>query len=172
MADNDEQDPTERIAELETQLQASKGTETELAGAKRELAFAKAGVDTDSKLGKMLFQTYDGDLSDVAALKAEATELGLLTAEPPPEGGAGADEGANEDLGTETRRALANGSTADTGVQEDPMERTLAEARDHLDNHGYSFEKAAGHLINQRANAALGGDARVLFIPQTADQRV
>jgi hypothetical protein len=42
----------------------------------REMLFLKAGIDTDSKLGKMLLTTFEGD--DLDALKAEAIEIGLL----------------------------------------------------------------------------------------------
>lgn len=51
--------------------------------AERELAFAKAGVDTTSKIGGMLMQTYQGDLGDLDALKAEWAELNPTAAAPP-----------------------------------------------------------------------------------------
>lgn len=169
---DDDQDPTERVAELQAQLEAERSRAADLEATRRELAFARAGIDTtDSKVGKMLFETYKGDLSDVAALKAEATELGLLTDPTAPTGGDPNPDEPPVDTGTAERRALATGAPADTGLDEDPMERTLAEAREHMDRNGYSFEKAAGHLINQRANIAMAGDRRVLFVPQSADQR-
>jgi hypothetical protein len=44
---------------------------------KREMAFMKAGIDTDSKAGQLLFKAYDGDLS-MDAIRTEADELGLF----------------------------------------------------------------------------------------------
>ena len=41
---------------------------------KREMAFMKAGVDTDSKAGQLLFKAYDGEL-DTEAIQAEWQEL-------------------------------------------------------------------------------------------------
>lgn len=42
----------------------------------RELLFARAGVDTTTKTGALLFKAWDGD--DIEALKADAEEMGLL----------------------------------------------------------------------------------------------
>lgn len=46
---------------------------------RRENAFLRAGVDTETRGGKLLLKAYDGDLADIAALKAEAEALGALT---------------------------------------------------------------------------------------------
>lgn len=44
----------------------------------RENAFLKAGIDTETPTGKLLFKAYEGDLADLAALKAEAEAVGAL----------------------------------------------------------------------------------------------
>lgn len=45
--------------------------------AKRELAFIKAGIDTNNPTAKLLLKTYDGELS-VEAIKASGEEYGLI----------------------------------------------------------------------------------------------
>ncbi len=63
------------IKALREAAKAGKADRAENEQLKRELAFAKAGVDTESKLGGMLSKTYEGDLNDIDALKAEWAEL-------------------------------------------------------------------------------------------------
>lgn len=57
------------INELKQQVETSQT-------ASRELAFVKAGVDTENGVGKLLAKTYDGDL-DPEAIKAYAQEYGI-----------------------------------------------------------------------------------------------
>lgn len=45
--------------------------------AQKELAFLKAGVDTSKGAGKLLFKSYEGELTD-AAIKAVAEEYDLV----------------------------------------------------------------------------------------------
>jgi hypothetical protein len=45
--------------------------------AKRELAFIKAGIDTNNPTAKLLLKTYDGELS-MEAIKASGEEYGLI----------------------------------------------------------------------------------------------
>jgi len=47
-------------------------------GAQRELAFLKAGIDTETGPGKLLAKAYDGDL-DPEAIKTYAQEYGIET---------------------------------------------------------------------------------------------
>lgn len=51
---------------------------------RRELAFVKAGIETDSRLGQMLFKSYDGELT-AEAIKSFAAEVGLATPAVEPE---------------------------------------------------------------------------------------
>ena len=74
MADN--QDPS-GIKELRDAAERGRKASQELDQMKREMAFLKAGVDTDSKAGQLLFKAYDGEL-DTDLLRTEAEELGIL----------------------------------------------------------------------------------------------
>lgn len=78
------------IKGLESQLKDTK-TEAETlrqqaeanAAAARELAFVKAGVNTDDPAAKYFLKGYDGELT-VDAIKAAAAEARLIGAAPPP----------------------------------------------------------------------------------------
>lgn len=63
------EDALARIQDLEGQI-------TQSHEAQRELAFLKAGVDTESGVGKLLAKTYDGDL-DPEAVATYAKEYGI-----------------------------------------------------------------------------------------------
>lgn len=63
------EDALSRIQELEGQV-------TEGVSARKELTFRKAGIDIDSGPGKLLAQTYDGDL-DPEAVVTYAKEYGI-----------------------------------------------------------------------------------------------
>ena len=65
------------IKELREAADRGRKASQELDTMKREMAFLKAGVDTDSKAGKLLFKAYDGEL-DTELLRVEAEELGIL----------------------------------------------------------------------------------------------
>ena len=63
----------EDIQAMEQAAQAAK----QVPELQKELAMARAGIDTESKLGKMFFKTYEGELTK-EAIAAEAQEIGLL----------------------------------------------------------------------------------------------
>src|ERR1019366_972961 len=112
----EQEDDTPVLKLLRQQLKESRGAAKEAASSKRELAFLKAGVDTETKAGKLLLKAYDGDLSDVEALKAEAAELGALRGPPPtgtelpqtPDPGQGS---VNLETGSGARQELAGGTS-------------------------------------------------------------
>jgi len=64
----------EAIRNLRAAANSGKKAEAEAQEAKRELAFMKAGINTDDKVGRMLFSTYDGDL-EPDAIKTAADGL-------------------------------------------------------------------------------------------------
>ena len=143
-------DRNSRLAEAET--------------ARRELAFVKAGIDTSSKLGQLFAKSFEGDVSDVEAIKAEAKELGLLdpvhaepTSTPPAEPHVTdpADTSASE------RSALASGAASDDGSGVDPRQVAMDHANDAMAK-GAPFEVAAGSFIADLAKAAIAGDQRVI----------
>ncbi|SVC91333.1 uncharacterized protein METZ01_LOCUS344187, partial [marine metagenome] len=71
------------IKELRDAADRGKKASQELDAMKREMAFLKAGVDTDTKAGQLLYKAYDGDL-ETAAIQAEWSELVPAAAAPPP----------------------------------------------------------------------------------------
>ena len=71
-----EQDPND-IKSLRRAANSKKQLEKELADAKRELAFAKAGISLDDPKMKYFIKGYDGELS-VTAVRQAALEGGFL----------------------------------------------------------------------------------------------
>ena len=71
------------IKELRDAADRGKKATQELDAMKREMAFLKAGVDTDTKAGQLLYKAYDGDL-ETEAIQAEWSELVPGAAAPPP----------------------------------------------------------------------------------------
>jgi len=74
--ENHEETDQPDIRALRKAAEAGKKAQDELSQMKRELLFAKAGIDTASKIGGLLFKTWEGD--DVESLKAEAMDLGIV----------------------------------------------------------------------------------------------
>lgn len=72
------------IAELRKRADAATTAESERDQAKRELAFIKAGVDTETEFGKLLMERYDGDLSDKAAVEGFAKQFRTALGIPDP----------------------------------------------------------------------------------------
>ncbi len=75
-----EQDAND-IKSLRRAANSKKQLEKELADARRELAFAKAGISLDDPKMKYFVKGYDGELT-ASAVKAAATEAGFLTNAP------------------------------------------------------------------------------------------
>ena len=65
------------IKDLRDAAERGRKATQELDDMKREMAFIKAGVDTDSKAGQLLYKAYDGEL-ETELIQAEASELGIL----------------------------------------------------------------------------------------------
>lgn len=78
----DHQEPG-NIKDLRDAAERGRKATQELDEMKREMAFLKAGVDTESKAGQLLFKAYDGDL-ETESIQAEAAELGILKTEQSP----------------------------------------------------------------------------------------
>lgn len=70
---------------VQSERDARLGVEQENATLKRTLAFAQAGIplDSDNKIAGYFIKGYDGDLTP-EAIKAAATEAGILGAPTPP----------------------------------------------------------------------------------------
>ena len=74
----DEQDPND-IKSLRRAANSKKKIEQELLQAKRELAFAKAGIDPDDPRMRYFVKGYEGELTP-AAVRQAATEAGFISA--------------------------------------------------------------------------------------------
>lgn len=165
--DNDTQDSQEETDEKPyvrmkrediRALEESAAKAKEADSLKRELAFAKAGIDTDSKLGKMLFKTYEGDLTKDAIL-AEAQEIGLVekTTKNPeiPE---------DERNSTQERQTLNNGATPPGENPTHPKDEAKANA-ERVMKEGGKYEHAAGAYVSTLVKRYAEGDKRAARNP-------
>ena len=143
------------IKELRDAADRGKKASQELDQMKREMAFLKAGVDTDSKAGQLLFKAYDGDL-DTDLIKAEAEELGILkdaSPPPPPE-----PENSEADVRVaQERRDLVADQIAPENQTESPYDADHRQFREMLDA-GRPKEDSAARFIHTVLEAA-GGDS-------------
>ncbi len=148
------------IKELRDAADRGKKASQELDQMKREMAFLKAGVDTDSKAGQLLFKAYDGDL-DTDLIKAEAEELGILkdaSPPPPPE-----PENSEADVRVaQERRDLAADQIAPENQTESPYDAGHRQFQEMI-NAGRSQEDSAARFVHTVLEAAGGAnpDARV-----------
>ena len=149
------------IKELRDAADRGKKASQELDQMKREMAFLKAGVDTDSKAGQLLFKAYDGDL-DTDLIKAEAEELGILkdaAPPPPPE-----PENSEADVRVaQERRDLAADQIAPEKQTESPYDVGHRQFQEMLDA-GRPKEDSAARFIHTVLEAASGDnpDSRVI----------
>ena len=126
---------------------------------KREMAFMKAGVDTDSKAGQLLFKAYDGEL-ETESIQAEWQELvptPVPVEEPEP-----AQEIVDE---TDTqvsqqRQALAEDSVSVEASTQSPYEQGFQEFKKAYDE-GTPKEDSAARFVHTVLEAASQGDERV-----------
>lgn len=74
---NEEHDGEDNLVELREAAKRGRTAAQEAAALKRENAFLKAGVPTDSPLGEMFAKAYDGELT-AEAISEAASKIGLL----------------------------------------------------------------------------------------------
>jgi hypothetical protein len=130
----------------------------------KELVFAKAGIDTDSKLGKMLLQTYDGELTK-EALIAEAQEIGLIEAQTE------APEVTKEEkAGTRERQALSNGATPPGENPVHPKQEAVDAAKRVIEEGG-KYDHAAGAYVSTLVQRYADGDERAARNPSDRFRR-
>jgi hypothetical protein len=173
---DDEQDPEPE--ERET-LRDLRSAADEGRKAKRELAFVKAGIDTDTPLGKMFATAYDGDLTRDAiaeewekiapapAVDQAPTPAEQLESEPTPE-----DRYAHQAAQDRARRAIA--STPAEPVQEptiDPLKAGYDAFHDNMRN-GMSREQAAKPVLEAIIGGAANGDQRFVWNGEWTDQEM
>lgn len=153
---NDERQPD--IRSLRKAADEGRAAQAERDQLRRELMFARAGIDTESKLGRLLFKTFEGDSAD--ALKAEAAELGYTIpgSQPQP---------TNDDVrGQQEFRSSLQGSppSAYEPESEDPNVVALRDFHEDLRN-GVPRDRAQLAAFDKIFTAAVAGDSRVIFDP-------
>ena len=154
------EDETGGIKELRDAADRGKEAIAERDLLKREVAFMKAGVDTDSKAGQLLFKAYDGEL-DTDSIKSEWQELAPSpdpVAEPEP-----AKEVITEtDVKVmEERKVLADESVSVEATTQSPYEQGFQEFKTAYDA-GMSKEDSAARYVHTVLEAAGKGDERVI----------
>ena len=127
---------------------------------KREVAFMKAGVDTDSKAGQLLFKAYDGEL-ETESIQAEWQELAPTptpVVEPEP-----AQETVNEadTRVADQRQALAEDSISVEATTPSPYDQGFQEFKTAWDS-GKPKDEAAAKFVHTVLEAAGKGDERVI----------
>lgn len=136
---------------------------------RKQLAFMKAGIDPDSsKMAKGFYETYKGDFSDITALKAEATEWGLIKdeAEPaePAKGEVVDPQRAEEDAQRQQMQDALTGGRPGGTEAPTPHPRHAAMEQYQVDiRSGKSQEAAATDAFAKVLAAANQGDRRVFF---------
>lgn len=126
----------------------------------RENVLLKLGVDPDSPQGQMLTGNADLEWDKPDSVKAVAQAAGLIpTLEQNQETGAN-----DEELGQGQERSdLGRGAAGDDGKpRTDPRTSATEEARAAMAK-GAREEEAVGHFIHRLAEAAQGGDSRVII---------
>lgn len=148
------------IKSLRKAAEAGKQAQNELAQMKRELLFAKAGIDTGSKIGGLLFKTWDGE--DLDALKVEAADLGLGGVEAPRGNTIEPEERGQQDF----RQTFAKGNIG--APSEMPERDPYDEAYDLFHDarlKGTTLDDAGLAAIDRVLVAAASGDKRAIFDP-------
>ena len=159
------------IKALREAAEAGKAAQAEAEAAKRELALLKAGVDTESAVGKMFAKAYDGDL-DTEAIKAEWTQVAPTTSPndppPPPEQ---VDPGEQLAQQQQDREAASGGQP---GGQEkptpNPIDAALSEFHDPA-RMGMQLEDRQEEAVAKVLGAYFEGDKRVMFDREAHRQR-
>lgn len=163
MADTETQDTTqettdekpyvrmkrEDIQALEQAAQKAKDME----GVQRELAMTKAGIDTDTAMGKMFLKAYEGELTKEAVIAA-AQEVGLLektTSNP--------EITKDEKDSTKERQTLNNGATPPGDNPTHPRTEAVATAKKVIEDGG-KYEQAAGAYLSTLVQRYADGDQR------------
>ena len=140
------------IKELRDAADRGKKATQELDAMNREMAFLKAGVDTDTKAGHLLYKAYDGDL-ETAAIQAEWSELVPGAAAPPP----AATVDATDTQVAGQRRDLAGDSVPPENQTESPYDAGHREFRTMMDE-GRPKEDSAARFVHTVLEAAGGAD--------------
>lgn len=158
---SDETETTqEDVSELRKAAEGGKAAKAEAEALRRELAFTKAGIDTSSKPAQALIQSYSGELN-AEAIKAEATEWGLVTSEAPPVEDAKPDY--TEDAALQQMRDASAGNPApDVPVDKKAIDKALEGFVSDREQ-GLGQSEATNRAIGRMIQSAAAGDPTALF---------
>lgn len=164
MADEDQVDEgqNDNLKDLRRAADDGRKALKEAEALRKELAFAKAGVPTESKLGQLFFNSYDGELT-TEAIRTEAEEVGAwrpVTAEPEK-----ANEPTPEERAQSRERADLAADSGHAGINTGDPFRDAEAAFKEARRNGDRSEQAFGAAMTQIIEAHQRGDTRV--IPQT-----
>lgn len=156
----DDEKPFVRMKREDIQALEAAGAEAkQIPELQKELAMVKAGIATDSALGKMFFKSYEGDLS-TEAVKAAALEIGLLTVETKapeiPE---------SERTSTQERQTVANGASAPDAFVK-PAKMEAREEAERVVKEGGTYEQGAAGFINTLVKRYQDGDKSAVIDPR------
>ena len=145
------------IKELRDAADRGKKASQELDSMKREMAFLKAGVDTDTKVGQLLYKAYEGEL-ETDAIRAEWSELVPTAASPT----SGSDTTDDARVSRE-RQDLAGDSVPPENQTESPYDAGHREFKTMMDE-GRPKEDSAARFVHTVLEAAGGAtpDPRVV----------
>ena len=145
------------IKDLRDAAERGRKATQELDDMKREMAFIKAGVDTDSKAGQLMNKAYDGEL-ETELIQAEASELGILKgdAQAPQQ-----DSSTQDVAGVQERQALAGDSISPEVNTQSPYEQGFQEFKTAYDS-GKPKDESAARFVHTVLEAAGRGDDRVI----------
>jgi hypothetical protein len=162
--ETDEQEPVETPQELRAAAKAGKAAKVEAEAARRELAFTKAGIDTDSDRGQMFMDSYKGEL-DKDAIKTKFDSI-FGTVEAPNDDQDEAERAAAEEelkRQTQDRRDLTSAGTEHTPPSEGSLIDAGYQRMQEALNDGRPMEIAFREALGGTLAAANQGDPRAVW---------
>jgi len=164
--DDDDDDTTSTQKDIPGLRKAAKDGKAALAEnelLKRQLAFSKAGIDTDTPLGKMFARSYDGPTDDVEAVKAAALEIGIGSAPKKSQAEIEADQtkAAEEQRLADAQSNLSGGPNGKPAGEEgpSPADAALLHFQKQLTD-GVDPNSARRDAVAMLISAGLNGDKR------------
>lgn len=162
-----ENDPGENenvsIEDLRAAANRSNANANAAAAAQRELALVKAGVDTESAVGKLVLTAYDGELTTDAIRTFCADIPGAIPAPkeetpPPPV----VEENNGNQQQTDERNRLAGESSGDLLPQGNTRQAATDEFKTAIEQ-GLPLDEARARQFNTLVGGAMSGDTAVIL---------
>ena len=162
MSDTDQEPKADEASEgmknLRAKADKADAAEARASQLERELAFTKAGINTDSKPAQALLQGYTGELT-AEAIQAEAKEWNLYQEQ----GAAPAPDYSADRAAQEMRDSVNTGAPAVDEPREKPANERVFEEFVSERESGYSQQDATNRAIGKFIQAGAAGDPSVLF---------